>query len=231
MVHPADKNEWRLFQMKTRKTLLCILDTETVGGFSSDCQIYNAGGKIVDYRGHVYATFNYLVAEHFESILEKAHYGKKNFNRYLEMLDRGEITVVATEADLLKAVSALLDFYGVKYVLAYNTIFDLTRTSFQKLIENREFIDIYQMAYEIYYHRPSYRKFCIENGFLTKNGNPQQGVEQMYAFLTNNPAFEEEHTAYSDAAQEAEIFFACLRQHKRYTKNKHHGECFTKKRG
>ena len=217
--------------MKTRKTLCCILDTETVGGFSGDCQVYNAGGKIFDFDKKTYATFNYLVSEHFESILEKAHYGKKNFNRYLEMLSRGEITMIPTEDALVKAVSDLLDFYNVKYVLAYNTIFDLTRTSFQKLIENRQFIDVYQMAYEIYYHRPSYRKFCAENGFLTKNGNPKQGVEQMYAFLTDNPAFEEEHTAYSDAAQEAEIFFACRDQHKRYTKNVHHGECFRRKRG
>ena len=217
--------------MKTHKTLYCVLDTETLGGAANPTGIYNAGGKIFDNCGHTYATYNYLVAEHFESILEKAHYGKKTFKRYLEMLDRGEITVVATEADLLKAVSALLDFYGVKYVLAYNTIFDLTRTSFQKLIENREFIDIYHMAYEIYYRRPSYRKFCFENGFITKSGNPKQGVEQMYAFLTNNPNFKEEHTAFSDASQEAEIYLACLRQHKKYTKNVHHGEFFAKKRG
>lgn len=214
--------------MKTRKTLYCVLDTETRGGAACPNGVYNAGGKIIDNTGKTYATFNYLVAEYFETIIEQAHYGKKTFPRYLEMLDAGEITVVASEAEMLDMIDSLLSFYNVQFVLAYNTAFDLVKTSLCHLIDNRQFIDIWQMAYEIYIHRPSYRKFCIENRLLTRAGNPKQSVEAMYAFLMNNPMFQEEHTAFSDASQEAEIFLACLRQHKKYTKNFHRGIIFEK---
>lgn len=214
--------------MKSRKTLYCTLDTETLGGASQPEGIYNLSGLIHDRLGNIHAVFNLIIAEHFNSILEKAHYGKATFYRYAEMIERGEVTLVPTEAEALALVDSLLSFYNVQYVMAYNTSFDLCKTSCKFLIENRNFIDIYQMAWEIFHHRPSYKKYCVENGFITKRGNPRQSVETTYGFLTKNPLFQEEHTAFSDASQEMEIFLACLRQHKKYSKNKHHGEYFAR---
>lgn len=215
--------------MKIRKTLYCILDTETRGGAAKPEGIYNLGGKIIDNTGKTYATFNYLVAQYFETIIEKAHYGKQNFNRYQEMLDAGEITMVSSEKEAIANVNSLLSFYNVPWILAYNSAFDLTKTACCQLVEGRQFIDIYQAAYEIFMHRPSYKRFCLENNLKTKTGRPAQSVEAMYAFLTNDPTFKEEHTAFSDASQEAKIFLACLRQHKKFTRNYHRGQAFSKK--
>lgn len=208
------------------KIMYCTLDTETLGGAARPEGIYNAGGTIHDRNGNIAASFNYLVAEHFNKILEKAHYGKKTFNRYQEMIQRGEASMLATEEEAIRVIDNILSAYGVKYVMAFNTSFDLVKTSLSTLIANREFIDIYEMAYTIYRPRPSYRKYCETNNFLTKNNSPRCTVETMYGFLTSDPDFQEEHTAFSDARQEMEIFVKCIKAHQKYEKNKHCGARF-----
>ena len=113
--------------------------------------------------------------------------------------------------------------------MAYNTSFDLCKTDCRTLIENREFIDIYQMAYEVIAKRTSYKKYCEKHGFLTKKGNPKCSVEVMYGYLNNDPHFIEEHTAFSDALNEKEIFVKCAKAKKKYTKNKHKGDDWVKR--
>jgi hypothetical protein len=58
----------------------------------------------------------------------------------------------------------------------------------------------------------------------------------VYAFITGNPEFIEEHTALADAMIEMQIFIRCLRTHKKFTKNVHcwdakgkeYNKCFPK---
>lgn len=206
-----------------RKIMYCTLDTETLGGASAPKGIYNIGGLIHNREGNIYASFNYIIAEYYREI-DGAYYGKKTFPRYQEMINCGGATMVATESEAIQAINNLLNIYQVKYVMAYNTSFDFIKTAACALMENREFIDIYHMAFEIFSIRKSYRTFCADHNFFTKNHNCKLSVETMYAFLTNNPSFEEEHTAFSDASQEMEIFVRCVKAHKRYTKNVHHND-------
>lgn len=215
--------------MGKQKTIYCTLDTETLGGAGRPQGIYNIGATIHYRDGTPIASVNILIAEYFRLILEKAHYGKKTFYRYQEMINAGETTMVATEKEAISLLENLLTLYNVKYVMAYNTSFDLCKTACKFLIENRQFIDIYQMAHDIFQQRPSYKKFCKENKLITKTGNPKESVEAMYAFLSKNPLFQEEHTAFSDANQEREIFVACVKQHKPYKKNAHRGDVFGKR--
>ena len=125
-----------------KPTLYCTLDTETLGGASKPEGIYNAGGIIHDKSGNIHAVFNILIREYFQEIIDRSFYGKKNFPLYQSMIENGAITMVATEAESVALINALLDAYGVKYVMAFNTSFDFCRTAFSALIENREFIDI-----------------------------------------------------------------------------------------
>lgn len=210
----------------SKPIMYCTLDTETLGGAAKPEGIYNAGGTIHDRNGFIHAGFNLLIAEHFKEILDRAYYGKKNFDRYQQMIDCGIATMVPTEKQAIDLIDSLLTEYNVRYVMAFNTCFDLVKTACSSLITNREFIDIYEMAYTILRNRPSYKKYCNENGLMTKNGNPLCRVETIYGFLTNNPDFKEEHTAFSDARQEMEIFVKCVRAHQKYAKNFHCGERF-----
>ena len=213
----------------SKKMMYCTLDTETFGGAANPKGIYHLAGRIHDRKGHIYATFNYLVCEFFEEI-EGAFYGKKNFERYAEMIADGSITMVATEDEAVAAVNALCDFYNVDYMMAYNSGFDFGRTKCHELIEEREFIDLYLMALQTITHVKKYATFCRENGLCSKSGRSvATSAESVYAYITNNAKYEEEHTALEDSKIEMEIFLACLKTHKRFTKNLHQHECYDNK--
>lgn len=219
-----------------RKIMYCTLDTETVGGASTPTGMYNVGATIHDREGNIYATCSLLVMEHFEEI-RNDDYAKKNFPIYVERLQTGEMSAVATEEEALSIIANLCRFYNVKYVMAYNTGFDLCKTICRDLIPEFEFIDLYLMALQTVCHQKGYAKFCHENGFKSKSGKScATSAESVYAYITKNPDYEEEHTALADALIEMEIFVACLKMHKKFNKNIHqwdakgreYNKCFPK---
>lgn len=207
------------------KNIYCTLDTETFGGASNPEGIYHLAGFIHDREGHVIAPFNYLIAEHFDKI-NVDEYAKKNFGRYLRMVAEGTVTMVDTEAHAVQMVDALCSCYGVRYMMAYNSAFDFGKTACRELIENREFIDIYLMALQTITHLKKYAKFYRENGLRSASGKScATSAESVYAYLTGNAEYEEEHTALEDSKIEMQIFLACLRTHKAYKKNVHQWDC------
>ena len=219
-----------------KKTIYCTLDTETVGGINHPKGFYNIGCTIHDREGNIFATTSLLVMEYYDEIA-KDDYAKKNFPIYAERLAKGEMTAVATEEEALSIVRNLCRFYGVKYVMAYNSSFDFTKTICRELLKEFEFIDLYLMALQTICHQKGYAKFCRENGYKSKKGSScATSAESVYAYITNNPTYEEEHTAFSDALIEMEIFVRCLRTHKKFSKNIHqwdakgkeYNKCFPK---
>lgn len=216
-----------------RKNVYCTLDTETVGGASAPTGMYNLGCTIHDKDGNIFATCSLLVMEHYEEI-KNDDYAKKNFAIYEQRLVAGQITAVATERQALEIVRSLCHFYGVKYVMAYNSAFDFTKTICRELLDEFEFIDLYLMALQTITHLKAYQKFCVENNFKSRSGkNCATSAESVYAFITDNADYIEEHTALSDALIEMEIFVRCYAMHKKFTKNEHQfdhkgGKCFPK---
>ena len=208
-----------------KKIIYCTLDTETVGGASNPTGMYNLGCTIHDREGNIFATASLLVMEHYDEIAQD-DYAKKNFPIYRERLMTGEMSAVATEAEALSIVRNLCKFYGVRYVMAYNSAFDFTKTICREQLDEFEFIDIYLMALQTICHQKGYAKFCRENGFKSRKGTTcATSAEAVYAFITNNPDYIEEHTALADALIEMAIFVRCLRTHKHFTKNCHAWDC------
>lgn len=208
-----------------RKTIYCTLDTETVGGAANPKGMYNLGCVIHDKDGNVFATASMLVMEHYNDI-EKDSYAKKNFHIYEERLNNGTMSAVATERDAVEAVRNLCKFYNVKYVQAYNSAFDFKKTICRELLNDFEFIDIYLMALQTITHLKGYRKFCVANGFKSGSGKTcATTAESVYAFITDNAEYTEEHTALSDAMIEKDIFVRCYKMHKKFTKNAHQWDC------
>lgn len=207
------------------KTIYCTLDTETVGGVNNPTGFYNIGCTIHDRQGNIFATASILVMEYYDEI-KNDDYAKKNFPIYAERLARGEMTAVATEAEAFSIVRNLCKFYAVKYVMAYNSAFDFTKTICGELLNEFEFIDIYLMALQTITHQKGYAKFCRANGFKSNSGKScATSAESVYAYITGNPNYIEEHTAFADALIEMEIFVRCLRMHKKFTKNCHQYDC------
>ena len=182
------------------KNIYCTLDTETVGGASAPTGMYNLGCTIHDRQGKIFATCSLLVMEHYDEIRED-DYAKKNFHLYESRLASGEISAVATEEEALSVVRNLCHFYGVKYVMAYNSDFDFCKTIC---------------------HKKSFANFCRENGMKSKSGKTcSTSAETVFAYITNNADYIEEHTALADALIEMEIFLACVKMKKKYIKNVH----------
>lgn len=207
------------------KTIYCTLDTETIGGINNPTGFYNIGCTIHDREGNIFATCSLLAMEHYDEI-RNDDYAKRNFHLYEERLARGEITAVATEAEALSIVRNLCHFYGVKYVMAFNSGFDFCKTICRDLLNEFEFIDLYLMALQTICHQKGYAKFCREYGFKSKSGKTcATSAEAVYAFITGNPDYIEEHTALADALIEMAIFVRCLRTHKHFTKNCHAWDC------
>lgn len=208
-----------------RKNIYCTLDTETFGGAANPKGIYHLAGIIHDRKGKILAVFNYLISEHYEEI-NKDEYAKKNFHKYLEMINDGIITMIATEKEAVKAVNELCNFYNVKYMMAYNSSFDFCKTMCKEFIIEREFIDIYLMALQTITHIKRYAKFCRTYNLIAKSGKSvSTSAESVYAYITNNAEYSEEHTAMEDSKIEMEIFLACLKCHKKFTKNSHAWAC------
>ena len=218
------------------KTIYCTLDSETVGGASTPTGMYNLGCTIHDKDGNIFATCSMLVMEHYDEI-RFDDYAKKNFHLYEERLARGEMSAVATEEEAVSIVRNLCHFYGVRYVMAFNTGFDFCKTICRQLLDEFEFIDLWLMAVQTICHQKGYAKFCRENGFKSSSGKScATSAESVYAYITGNPDYTEEHTALNDALIEMEIFVKCLSLHKKFTKNIHnfdakgkeYNKCFPK---
>lgn len=200
--------------------IYCTLDTETVGGATNPKGFYHLAGIIHDRKGNIYGCFNYIVADMLKEI-EFDEYAKKNIALYEEMLREGTATLIDTQENAIAMVDALLDYYKTDYVMAFNSGFDFCKTMCADLLEGREFIDLWLMALETICQKKSYVKFCAENGRYNKKGNCRTNAESVFAFLTDTPNYCEEHTALEDSKIEFAIFLACVRTHKRFTKNTH----------
>lgn len=202
------------------KNIYCTLDTETYGGAATPKGIYHLGGVIHTRAGEVLATFNLLIAEHYDEIA-KDDYAKKNFDRYAEMVENGVVSFAPTEEMAVAFVDDLLKYYGAKYVMAFNSGFDFTKTKCRELLNGREFIDIQLMALQTLAGK-RYADFCRDNDRLTASKKSvSTNAESFYAFITDQPDYCEEHTAFEDSKIEMLIFLACLRTHKKFTKNAH----------
>ena len=200
--------------------IYCTLDTETVGGATKPKGFYHLAGIIHDRNGNIYGCFNYLVADMLDEI-EFDDYAKKNIGLYEGMLREGTATLIDTQENAIAMVNALCNYYNVNTMMAFNSGFDFVKTMCADLLEGREFIDIWLMALQTICQKKSYAKFCAENGRYNAKGNCRTNAETVFGFLTDTPNYCEEHTALEDSKIEFEIFKACLRSHKRFTKNCH----------
>ena len=200
--------------------MYCTLDTETVGGATNPLGVYHLGGIIHDRQGEIIGCFNYVIAEMLPYVLND-DYAKKNLPLYFEMLRNGTATLIDTQEHAIEVVNSTLEFYDVNVMTAFNSGFDYVKTMCAELLEGREFIDLWLMALETICQKKSYAKWCTENKKYSNKGTCKTNAETVFAFLINDPTYCEEHTALEDSKIELEIFNACIKSHKAFTKNTH----------
>lgn len=215
---------------KIKKHLYLVIDIETAN-HANDALAYDVGIAVVDRYGNIYATYSFVCYDIFElekELMDSAYYARK-IPEYYVGLANGERTM-ATLYEIREVIHSLCAEYDIKAILAYNAHFDmsgLNRTQrYVTKSKYRYFFPygipvhcIWHMACQTICSQKKYYNFCIENDFVSNSGNIKTSAECVYAFLTNNPNFEEEHKGLEDVLIEAEIFAECIKKHKKMNRN------------
>jgi hypothetical protein len=124
----------------------------------------------------------------------------------------------------------MCELYNIKAIIAHNMGFDYrsctTTQRYETASKYRYFFpkgvelwDTMKMAQDVILTKASYRRFCEENGYICKNGQLRKTAEILYRFIAQDEDFEEEHKAMEDVDIECQIFWYCLKQHKKMRRN------------
>ena len=219
-----------------RKIYGLMLDTETANTIvEEDGKLemryvlpYDIGFGVMDTKGIIYEKHSYVNEDIFcdeYSLMQSAYYADK-IPQYIRDLAHQK-RELKTTYEIRKIIFDLCEKYNCQFVCCHNARFDYRAlNNIQRWItksKHRYFLpygleiwDTLKMARDVIAPMPTYRKFCEDNGYMTKHKipQPQLTAEVIYRFITNNTDFIESHTGLEDVEIEAEIFKYCVRQHK-----------------
>ena len=207
-------------------TETCPVDTEFEGVSPYNMWVYDAAWVVVDKRGSVYKTRSFVVDEifnHETELMQSAYYAKK-IPQYKEEIAQG-LRIVASFYEIRQALLEDIAEFEVTEIYAHNMRFDygtlnntqrwLTKSKFRYFFPyGMEICDTLKMSRQVIGKMPTYRKFCEENGYLTKNGQLRFTAEILFRFISKNNDFVESHTGLEDVMIEKEILAYCFKQHK-----------------
>ena len=208
-------------------TETCPVDKDLQEVLPSNMWTYDIGWAIVDKRGKVYKTRSFVNADIFlaeKELMNSAYYADK-IPMYWEQIKSGD-RVLTSWYVIKKTLRKDMAEYGVKEVYAHNMRFDygtlnnterwLTKSKYRYFFPyGTEICDTLKMARQVIGTMPTYRRFCQENGYLTKNGQLRFTAEILYRFISKDNTFVEKHTGLEDVLIEKEILAYCFKQHKK----------------
>ena len=225
-----------ILKKDNRCTYYMVLDTETAIYDKSikeikgtNMLVYDLGYAIVDRYGRIYETGSYIVKDIFYDEIERMRscYFSDKRSDYIQDIEYGLHTVVNWK-DLIFLIQERAEYWNIRAICAYNAIFDygsICRTNNfvngkywePPLLKKYPVWDIMKMVEDVLYKRPTYRKFCFDNGNLTAHTppRPQKKAETVKQYLENNPQFKEVHTGLEDVFIESEILAKCFATHKK----------------
>lgn len=198
-----------------------VFDVETAGGFAAP-KVYDVGGVVMDTAsGYIQHRFHYGVLEVIGNpqLMATAYYGWKMPKYWQSVYERK--TVPMSFADVLRKLTATVDFYDCIAIAAYNAGFDnrAMAATCEYLFENRNWMnreipiwDIWNGACSNICNTEKYFKWCEKHGYISEAGNPRTSAEVVFQYITGKTAFEEEHIGMADSEIEAAILYSVLRR-------------------
>ena len=215
---------------------IIVMDTETCNTITtpegkldmSSAFVYDIGWQVTDKRGRLYEQKSYIVKDIFEGepeLMKTAYYADK-IPQYLKEIAEGK-RKVATYYEIRKDFLDTMARYDTMTVAAHNMRFDsnstaqtqrwLTKSKFRFFFPYGVVLwDTMKMANDVIATTPSYQKFCLDNGFVTKHKKPRARVtaEILYRYITGKLDFVEEHKGLEDVDIERQIMAYCFSKHK-----------------
>ena len=203
---------------------MCLLDVETANDtkdaltYDVSCRFLNTRGKIFDERAFVVR--DVFVDEH--ELMKQAYYASK-MPEYSEDIRAGKRQMI-NFLDMRYEILKLMKEYDCHTVAAYNCSFDknalnttlryLTKSKYRWFFPyDTKFVCIWNMACNTICQTSEYKSFAELNRYYSNHGkNYRATAETVYAFLSQNPNFNEEHKGMEDVRIEHEIMKECLKQ-------------------
>jgi len=220
--------------MDKRINYRMVIDTETCPldkNFGKVCPynmfVYDVGYAVVDKKGNVYLARSFVNADVYlaeKELMKSAYYAHK-IPLYEADMQAGKRNL-ASMYTIRKVLLQDMHEYNVKEVYAHNMRFDygalnntqryITKSKYRYFFPyGIEICDTLRMARDVLGNMPTYKRFCQENGYLTKTGHARMTAEIIYRFITGENDFKESHTGLEDVMIEKDILAYCFRQHKK----------------
>ena len=202
---------------------MCLLDVETANDikdaltYDVSCRFLNTQNKIFDERAFVVR--DVFVNEH--ELMKQAYYASK-MSEYSEDIRAGKRQMI-NFLDMRFEILKIMKEYDCHTVAAYNCSFDrnalnttlryLTKSKYRWFFPyNTKFVCIWNMACNTICQTSEYKTFAELYRYYSNNGkNYRATAETVYAFLSQNPNFNEEHKGMEDVRIEHEIMNECLK--------------------
>ena len=211
-------------------TETCPIDKDLTDVLPTNMWVYDCGWAVVDKRGNVYRTRSFINADIFldeKDLMKSAYYAEK-IPSYWEDIKAGRRTLTSFY-NIRKIFMKDIAEFNVTEIFAHNMRFDygtlnttqrwLTKSKYRYFFSKDLVIcDTLKMARDVIAKMPTYRRFCEENGYMTKNHQVKLTAEVIFRFITKNNDFVESHTGLEDVLIEKEILAYCYKQHKKMRK-------------
>ena len=207
-------------------TEACPVDKELNEVVPTNMWTYDCGWAVVDKRGKVYKVRSFVNADIFlgeKDLMQSAYYANKIL-QYWEDIKSGK-RVLTSFHNIRQTLLADIAEFEVKEIYAHNMRFDygtlnttqrwLTKSKYRYFFPKDLVVcDTLKMARDVIAKMPTYKRFCEEHGFITKNGQASLKAETLYKFISKDLDFIESHTGLEDVMIEKEILAYCYKQHK-----------------
>ena len=178
---------------------------------------YDFGFAVIDSHGRVYEKFSFVNSDIYiyeKDLMRSAYYANK-LPQYEKDLAEGR-RIMANTYNIRRIILEKIKEYDCKFVCAHNTRFDLnacnniqrwtTKSKYRYFFPyDIEFWDTLKMARDVLSKRPTYRKFCEENGYLTKQNQCRYTAEVIYQYIMQDTDCSESHTGLEDVEIEVQI--------------------------
>lgn len=211
-------------------TETCPMDKDFEGVSPYNMWAYDIGWAVVDKRGNVYKTRSFVNADIFlneKELMQSAYYAKK-IPMYWEDIKQGK-RVLTSFYNIKKALLEDMAEFEVTQIFAHNMFFDygnlnntqrwLTKSQYRYFFPyGIEICDTLKMARDVIAPMPTYKRFCEENGYMTKNNQVRLTAEILNRFITKDNSFVESHTGLEDVLIEKNILAYCYKQHKKMSR-------------
>lgn len=213
-----------------RKKYIMVLDVETTNnnmekGAKNDGLVYDIGFTIADKKGIIYAKRSFVVKEVFDwaELMSTAYY-KEKLPIYYKRLEE-QTTVKMSIWEIRKRIQKAMEIFDITEVYAYNANFD--NTTLNNTVRylsgsscrwffpyGTQICDIWHIACQVLGTQKTFQWENVRN----EKDNLITNAERMFAYISQDFDFQEEHTGLADAIVETAILARCFSSHKKIDK-------------